>query len=82
VQKLQAVEKFALNQSLKELAEALRTCRDPMLDAELQRWSSSRWEVPRQQATAGHWVEYRLGDSDNREGGSSSAATETRTSST
>jgi len=65
-QKLQAAERFVLNQSLKELAEALRTCRDPMLDPELRRWSPSRWEVPRAQATAGQWVEYRLGDSENR----------------
>jgi hypothetical protein len=36
------------------------------LDAEFQRWSPSRWDVPRQQATAGDWVEYRLGDDENR----------------
>lgn len=64
--KLPSQQQFFLNDSLRRLLLALRECRHPRRDAKLQEWSPSRWDVPRAQATMGEWVEYRLGDSENR----------------
>jgi hypothetical protein len=66
IQKLQASAKFIIEQSLRELLVALQACKDPMLDVALQRWSPTKWDVPRKIASAGKWVEYRLGDDENR----------------
>jgi hypothetical protein len=48
------------------LLEILKDCRDVRLDAALQPWSPVNWDPPRLQHTYGQWVEYRLGDQDNR----------------
>lgn len=66
VQKLPSNQKFALEQSLTGLLEALKECKHPRLDAKLQAWLPSRWDAPRDVATRGEFVEYRLGDRDNR----------------
>lgn len=66
IKKLQASTRFLIEESLRQLLEALRVCRDPLLDGALQQWSPSKWDVPRKIATAGKWVEYRLGDDENR----------------
>ena len=65
-QKLPAHKQRIIENSLRDLLLALAKCRHPRFDGEFQRWSPSRWDVPRQQATAGDWVEYRLGDDENR----------------
>jgi hypothetical protein len=66
LEKLPANQKFVLNDSLTRLLRALQKCGDPRRDGQLQEWRPSRWDVPRQQATSGDWVEYRLGDEENR----------------
>ena len=58
--------RFLLEDSLRRLLRALQECRDPRLDSQLQEWSPTRWDVPRLQATKGEWVEFRLGDNENR----------------
>jgi len=45
---------------------ALQKCHHPRFDRELQKWSPSKWDVPRLLATKGDWVEYRLGDKENK----------------
>jgi hypothetical protein len=49
-----------------ELLKALRDCSDPMLDGALQPWGPTRWAVARAHVKRGSWIEYRLGDDDNR----------------
>lgn len=66
VQKLTSLQKLALENSLRELLTALKGCRHPMVDEVFKKWRPSRWDVPRIQATQGEWIEYRLGDDDNR----------------
>src|SRR5262245_54219575 len=65
-ERLPAGQKLALENSLRDLLTALKTCNHPQRDAPLQRWLPSRWDVPRQLTTRGDWVEYRLGDEENR----------------
>ncbi len=52
--------------SLKRLVTKLQECKDPRRDPDLQLWRPTRWDVPRQLETLGKWVEYRLGDLENR----------------
>ena len=66
LEKLRPDQKFILNDSLSRLLQALQKCSNPRRDGELQEWLPSRWDVPRQQATRGEWVEFRLGDEENR----------------
>ncbi len=66
VARLTPAQKFAIESSLKELVDALRECDDPLRDSALNRWSPSRWAAPRKQQGFGQWVEYYLGDADNR----------------
>jgi len=64
--KLPQPTQVVINTSLRELFEALRVCQNPQTDPTLQRWAPTRWDVPREQAAFGQWVEYRLGDPGNR----------------
>lgn len=64
--RLPPVQRFAIENSLRLLIEALKTCRHPRLDGAFQGWNPTKWDAPRQQATRGDWIEYRLGDDENR----------------
>jgi hypothetical protein len=64
--KLSPNQQLILKNSLRALLLALSSCRDPMRDKELRIWLPSKWYVPHQQAREGEWIEYRLGDDDNR----------------
>ncbi|RME96950.1 MAG: hypothetical protein D6773_16460 [Alphaproteobacteria bacterium] len=64
--RLTAQQKLVIENSLRGLLRTLKHCRDPLLDDCLTTWAPSRWYVAREQARAGTWVEYRLGDDDNR----------------
>lgn len=66
LEKLPANQKFLLEESLRKLLQALQVCRDPQGDGALQAWRPTRWDAPRLQTTRAQWVEYRLGDADNR----------------
>lgn len=66
IQRLPPAQQFILVNSLRELLQALKGCRDPRRDQELRPWLPSRWDPPRLQATHGDWIEYRLGDDENR----------------
>ena len=65
-QRLTPGQKLVIDNSLRELLRTLQVCRDPMLDYALQQWRPTRWAVARKQAQEGEWIEYRLGDDDNR----------------
>jgi len=56
-------QKLQLSESLKDLLSALKACNHPR---ELKAWKPTRWNVPRAQETMGEWIEYYLGDRDNR----------------
>lgn len=64
--RLSPVQQASLKGSLKGLLTALQVTRDPMLDTALQVWAPTNWDPPRIQGTYGKWVEYRLGDAENR----------------
>jgi hypothetical protein len=64
--RLTSGQQLVLKNSLRELLRALLVCRDPLRDKEFRRWAPSRWSVPQSQTREGEWVEYRLGDDDNR----------------
>ena len=66
IQRLTASQKFRLEDSLRRLLEALTKCRSLKLDNSLLEWSPSRWDTPLRQGTQGEWVEYRLGDEENK----------------
>jgi hypothetical protein len=58
--------KFVIEASLRSLLAELQKCTSPSRDPVFQSWAPSRWDVPRHLATLGEWVEYRLGDKENR----------------
>ncbi len=64
--RLAPAQQLVLKNSLTDLLKTLRDCRDPMLDNALQPWEPTRWAVARDHAKRGRWIEYRLGDDDNR----------------
>lgn len=66
LQKLTPTQKFVLEGSLRELLEALASCKDPRRDRKLQRWRPTEWVTARTQSRQGEWIEYRLGDAENR----------------
>lgn len=66
IQRLTAEQKFHLEDSLGRLLEALKECYSLKLDNSLLEWSPSRWDTPLKQAQQGEWVEYRLGDEENK----------------
>ena len=66
LQKLTSSQKLVIENSLRGLLAALLECRDPLLDSALQAWNPSRWAVPYKRDAYGTWIEFRLGDDDNR----------------
>lgn len=66
VQRLTSAQKLVLDNSLRALLQSLKSCQDPLLDNGLRPWGPTRWSVPFRQESKGEWVEYRLGDDDNR----------------
>ncbi len=64
--RLTPAQQLAIRNSLEGLLRALVTTKDPTRDPALQRWWPCKWDVPWEQSRQGAWVEYRLGDDDNR----------------
>ena len=64
--KLPAARQHFLMSSLRELLKALQDCRHPLLDGTLQAWSPKKWATLHAKRAHGTWVEYNLGDDDNR----------------
>jgi hypothetical protein len=55
-----------LDNSVTALGAALMSCRDPLLDTALRQWCPAKYAVPRVVSDHGLWIEYYLGDRDNR----------------
>lgn len=64
--RLTSAQQLVLTNSLRGLLQTLQACKDPMLDSALQLWRPTKWAVAWDHARRGRWIEYRLGDSDNR----------------
>jgi hypothetical protein len=66
LQRLPPSDQLLINNSLLELLRRLAVCSHALEDSSLASWRPTRWGVQRVQRSQGIWVEYRLGDRDNR----------------
>lgn len=66
LQRLPATDQLHIKNSLFELVKRLAVCSNAMEDRALAPWLPRPWVVTRVQRSQGMWVEYSLGDRDNR----------------
>lgn len=66
LQRLPPADQLHIKNSLSELVKRLAVCSHALEDRDLAPWLPRPWAVARAQRSQGIWVEYSLGDRDNR----------------